>query len=339
MSKPVNPMTIGGFLLGGLALLVVGLLVFGGGEVLRKTQQYVIYFDSSLNGLNVGAPVKLQGVQIGKVTSIALQLDRKTNRILKPVVIEVDLSSMVDLQGQRLKQLDDQGENRNTSQKLIDAGLRTRLEMQSLLTGLLYVDADFYPGKPVQLTTGDYQGIPELPSIPTTTEELKNTLDEVVALVRKLPLQQIADDLAGTLRETRALVASDETRRALVSLNKTFAEAATLAGTLNRQTEPLLRETQVAVRSSQSVAAETRALIQEFKNSSQPLLRSADHATREAASALKESRNTLIAVESAAGPDGPLQQSLLELRNAARSIRELADQLERHPDSIVFGKP
>ena len=74
MSKPANPLAIGAFLVGAIILAVIAVLVFGGGQFLKKKMQYVIFFDSALNGLNVGAPVKLQGVQIGTVKEISLEL-------------------------------------------------------------------------------------------------------------------------------------------------------------------------------------------------------------------------------------------------------------------------
>ncbi|MEY2680351.1 MAG: hypothetical protein RL661_582, partial [Pseudomonadota bacterium] len=61
MSKPINAMAIGGFLIGGIALLITALLVFGGGQFFKPKMHWVVYFETSLNGLNVGAPVKVQG--------------------------------------------------------------------------------------------------------------------------------------------------------------------------------------------------------------------------------------------------------------------------------------
>ncbi|MGR8953181.1 MAG: MlaD family protein, partial [Gammaproteobacteria bacterium] len=69
MSKPINPVTIGSFTVGALLLLVIGILIFGGGQLLNTDKsRYVIFFDTSLNGLDIGAPVKMQGVKIGEVT-------------------------------------------------------------------------------------------------------------------------------------------------------------------------------------------------------------------------------------------------------------------------------
>ena len=61
MSKPVNPYTIGAFLVGSLVLLIAAVLIFGGGQFLKKKTEYVIYFDGTLNGLNVGAPSNVAG--------------------------------------------------------------------------------------------------------------------------------------------------------------------------------------------------------------------------------------------------------------------------------------
>lgn len=100
MSKPVNPMAIGGFLIGGLALFVTALLVFGGGQFFKPKLQWVVYFDSSLNGLNVGAPVKVQRVQVGTVKEIVLQMDLKHNRLMKPVVLEIQPGALVNPKGE-----------------------------------------------------------------------------------------------------------------------------------------------------------------------------------------------------------------------------------------------
>ncbi|MGH8527362.1 MAG: MlaD family protein, partial [Gammaproteobacteria bacterium] len=84
MSKPISSIAIGGFLVGAIVLLSAALLTFGGGEVFKEKRQFVIFFDSSLNGLNVGAPVKIQGVQVGAVKEVVLQMDPKKAQLVKP---------------------------------------------------------------------------------------------------------------------------------------------------------------------------------------------------------------------------------------------------------------
>ncbi|QSA97825.1 MlaD family protein [Methylococcus sp. EFPC2] len=332
MSKPVNSTAIGAFLLGGLLLLIAGLLVFGGGELFKERREFLIYFDSSLNGLNVGAPVKMQGVQVGTVKDIVLQMDEANKRVLKPVVIEFEPAAFIDLQGQPIQGARTEETQRRNVQKLIDAGFRARLEMQSLLTGLLYVDLDFYPDKPARLVGIDYHGLRELPSIPTTTDELKNAAEEVVNQIRKLPLEEMVKDLSATLKEIRDIVKSDETLRSRKALTNTLEETEKLIVSFNRQAGPLLKETHDTVK-------ETRILMQDFRTEVRPVLTAAERAMLKATAVLEDSRGAITAVESAAGPDAPLHQALIELRDAARSIRDLTDYLERHPDSLLYGKP
>jgi paraquat-inducible protein B len=101
MSKSINPITIGGFTVGALALLVAGLLIFGGGQFFKSDKaSFVIFFDSSLNGLDIDAPVKMQGVKIGEVTEIAIQVDPKTLKIYKPVLVAIDRNSLAGTGGE-----------------------------------------------------------------------------------------------------------------------------------------------------------------------------------------------------------------------------------------------
>lgn len=336
MSKAVNPLAIGGFLVGAVVLLSGALLVFGGGELFKEKREFVIFFDSSLNGLSVGAPVKLEGVQVGTVKEIALQMDPKRAHLLKPVVIEFSPATMLNPSGQPLEMPRVEKERQENAKRLIEAGLRARLEMQSLLTGLLYVEFNFYPDEPVKLTGLNYKGLPELPSIPTTTDELRNTVDELLKKARKLPLEQIVADLSDTLKEIRDIVKSDDVKRSKAAFAKTMEETERLVAKLNRRLDPLLADTG-------GMVEETRGLMHGLREETRGAVRSVLTATedtlRKATTVLEESRGAFEAVESLAGPDSPLQQALAELRGAGRSIRVLTDYLERHPDSVIYGKP
>ncbi|MGH8606564.1 MAG: MlaD family protein [Gammaproteobacteria bacterium] len=336
MSKPISPIAIGGFLVGAIVLLTAALLIFGGGEVFKEKRQFVIFFDSSLAGLNVGAPVKIQGVQVGTVKEVALQLDPQRVQLLKPVVIEFDPGRLIDPSGQPMEAAGTEQERQENMQRLIEAGLRARLEMQSLLTGLLYVEFNLYPDQPVKLTGLDYKGLPELPSIPTTTDELRNTLDEVLTRARTLPLEDIVRNLSATLKEIRDTVKSEDVLRSRVALAKTLEGTEQLVGKLNRELEPLLAD-------ARETAKETRGLVRdihvETHGGIRPVLAAAEQALLKVTSAMEESRGAIGAVESFGGPGSTLEEVLEELRSTARSLRQLTDYLERHPDSLLYGKP
>jgi paraquat-inducible protein B len=331
VSKSVNPMAIGGFLIGGLALLITALLVFGGGQLLKPKLHWVVYFDSSLNGLNVGAPVKVQGVQVGTVKEIVLQMDLKHNRLMKPVVLEIEPGSLVNPQGEALQPALTDQERHERLQRFIDAGLRARLEIQSLLTGLLYVDLNFYPNYEARLTGLNYKDYPEVPAIPTTVDEVKGALEEVVKKVKDMPLDSMVRDLSATLAEIRLIVASDETRQSRKALARTLLEAEQLLADLNRQLPPLVRDANQTVK-------EAGRMVKSLHAEAKPALAAARQSLLKASAMLDEAKGAMANLADTAAGDSALQESLVELRDAARSIRLLSDYLEQHPESLIYGK-
>ena len=331
MSKPVNPYTIGAFLVGSLVLLITAILIFGGGQLFKKKSEYVIYFDGALNGLNVGAPVKLQGVQIGAVKEISLELNQKASRITKPVVIEIDPEAVLDSSGHPFQATATLKQRQENAKQLIDMGLKAQLQTQSLLTGLLYVEFSFYRSEPLKMTGLNYKDLPELPAIPSTADQLKNTADELLTKFRQLPIEDIVRDLAATLKEIRDIATSDELKQNRAVLSKTLAETEKLVADLNHNLTPLLTNMNGTV-------IETRTMVQEFTREMRPVLVSAEKTLDTANSILQESHHALGSVEAIAAPDAPLWQSLEALRNAAQSTKNLTDYLERHPDSIIYGK-
>lgn len=331
MSKPVNPYTIGAFLVGSLALLVAAILIFGGGQFLKKKSEYVVYFEGALNGLNVGAPVKLQGVQIGTVKEISLELDQKAISITKPVVIEIDPQVIMDSTGHSMEAAATLKQRQQNAKRLIDAGIKAQLQMQSLLTGLLYVEFNFYRDAPLGLTGLHYKDLPELPSVPTTADQVKNTADELLTKFRQLPIEDIVRDLAATLKEIRVIATSDELKKNRAALAKTLDETEKLVANLNRNLTPM-------VKNMNSAITDTRVLVQQFTHDMRPVLVSTEKTLNTATSVLEESKHTLGSVDALAAPDAPLWQSLEAVRAAAQSTKDLTDYLERHPDSIIYGK-
>jgi paraquat-inducible protein B len=332
MSKPLNPVAIGGFAVGALALLVAGVLLFGGAELYGTDKtRFVVFFDSSLNGLDVGAPVKMQGVKIGAVTEIVLQIDEKSGKVYKPVVLEIDRASFVGAGGRAFTKAVTHKQQEENRDRLVAAGFRARLEMQSLLTGLLYVDFDVHPDKPAQLVGLDYHSLVELPSIPTTTDEIRNTADELAKKLRTLPLDQMVQDFSETLRDVRKLLGSEEVKRSNEALAKTLEEMERITGTLNRNLEPLLKETNSAI-------SNTNALVQDVRHDMKPLLVTAQDTLSAATTTLGKAQVAIETAGDALGEESALNETLVALKDAARSIRDLTDYLERHPEAVLSGK-
>src|SRR5262245_5922883 len=168
MGKKVSPTMIGAFVVGALALAVIGVAVFGSGRLFRKTQEFVLYFDRSVNGLRVGAPVKFKGVEVGAVTRIELSLGQRVIRqgeVHIPVVIELDAKRIAE-KGGRVEM------TQAALDEAIAAGLRGQLATESFVTGVLYVELDFHPGSPVRLEREADVHILEIPTLPTALEQV-----------------------------------------------------------------------------------------------------------------------------------------------------------------------
>ncbi|MGR8981221.1 MAG: MlaD family protein [Gammaproteobacteria bacterium] len=332
MSKPVSPVAVGGFTIGALLLLAAGIFIFGGGQLLHTDKvSFVVFFDSSLNGLDVGAPVKMQGVKIGQVKEIALLLDPRSHKIYKPVVVEIDRNTFSGPGGEGFSDAMSRAERKDNRDKLVAAGFRARLEMQSLLTGLLYVDIDVHPDKKPEFAELKYKNLLEFPSIPTTTEEIRNVVEEVVSKLQKLPLEEMVKDFSDSLKEIRNLVASEDIKKSRAALAVTLQEMEKAIKTLNRDLGPLLEETHRTV-------VTTNALIQDVHKDIKPVLDSTDKTLSAAIAALDKTKESMASIDDAVGPESAMNETLESLREATRSIRHLTDYLERHPESIIYGK-
>src|SRR5690348_15517820 len=100
MAKRTNPSIVGAFVLGGIAMVAALVVIFGSGKWFTQHDRFVFFFTGTLNGLNVGAPVKFRGVQIGSVASIMVNLPgrkpyrsvtaERAQKLRLPVIIELD---------------------------------------------------------------------------------------------------------------------------------------------------------------------------------------------------------------------------------------------------------
>lgn len=146
MSRRANPKLIGGFVIGAVALMVVAALVFGTFTFFQNTRRFVVFFEGSVEGLTVGSPVLFRGVPIGTVTQVTIRYNREKNDLSIPVIVEIN-SGVIEGWDP-----DESGPfNTTRYRKLLDKGLRARLESTSLVTGQKAVQLEFFPGTPIVL--------------------------------------------------------------------------------------------------------------------------------------------------------------------------------------------
>lgn len=302
MSTRANPTWVGAFVLGAVVLAVLAVGLFGSGRLFREAHPFVLYFTGSVNGLDPGAPVKFKGVEVGSVQRIMVRFERTAGEVSIPVYIELDAEKLARA-GAQVEFTPD------AMNAAVEQGLRGRLESQSLVTGLLFVNLDYFPETPAKrVGTGDWP--PEIPTLPTTIEQATQVAKEIVERLGEIDLEALVKSATETLDALRDLAGSKEARSAVASLDETLASLRDLSQSLDRTIGPLGE-------SLRTTAQETQRLEEQL--------------TR-----------TLGAVQQIVQPGSPLTQqlgaALQDVSAAARSVRALADSLERNPGAIVRGR-
>jgi len=359
MARRANPALIGAFVVGALTLAAAGLVIFGGGRLFRTTQTMVAYFQGSVKGVAIGAPVTFQGVKIGAVTNMRVVIDPKTLSITTPVFFEIDPERITQTSGTKVVFRKDL----HRYKVLLDHGLRAQLEMQSFVTGQVGVSLEFHPGTPVRLTglSPDYTEIPTVPS----------DLDKLTDMLQRLPIADIMASAKDTLDSVRALVQSPETaetlrsaRAAVKRSEETLAAVEKLARNVDNQVVPMAAEVTATARSARSALAQAERTINQVGKTAdgalaqaqgtlarleptvevtlkdfQTLARGLDERVAKLSVSLDRA---LSGADDMLSDGSPVRASLVtaldELAEAATSIRTLANYLERNPNSLVFGK-
>jgi phospholipid/cholesterol/gamma-HCH transport system substrate-binding protein len=140
MSKQASSIAVGSFVIGAIVLIVAGVLLFGSGKFFTQTHTAVAVFPGNVKGLKVGAAVEFRGVRIGSVKNIKVLMDRSKNKVYVPVYFDIERGVIEDMDfGELAENLSDK-EWREEVEKLIEAGLKAQLVLQSVVTGQSIID-------------------------------------------------------------------------------------------------------------------------------------------------------------------------------------------------------
>jgi paraquat-inducible protein B len=324
MSQKISPTLIGAFVVGAVALLVIGVVAFGSGQLFRKTQQFVLYFDGSVNGLHMGAPVKFKGVEIGSVKDIKLEMGLGNQVHEIPVIIEIDLNKVIRRGVTREKAMDP-----NTIREFVTQGLRGQLQTESLVTGVLYVALDWFPETPLHFvqSAGEHFQYEEIPTVPTELEQAHEALVRVVKKIDDIDFKRLIDSLAKTSDGVGQLVSVNSP--ALKSILQSMDQAM-----------PQLRG---AISDFRKLTTTADHNIENVSGDLHQTLTAAQSAIDQIAATMKEAQTTIVSVRATVDPNSPtiyeLTKSLREVSGAASSLRLLADSLDHNPQAVVLGKP
>ena len=324
MSTKVSPTLIGAFVIGAVALIVIAILLLGSGRLFRQTRDFVLYFDNSVNGLRVGAPVKFKGVEVGSVKDIRLQLEKgaEVNKI--PVIIEIDLEKLT-LRGATPEIAVD----REAFHKAVVDGFRGQLAMESLVTGVLYVALDFFPGTPINFVQQENVNnkYPEIPTLPTSLELAKGAVERILNKLEEVDFKRLIDSLTKT---------SDGVGQ-LVSVNSPTVKS------ILQSVDQAMPQLRGAISDFRTLTATANNNVTNVSADLHQTLTAAHSAIEQIAATMKEAETTIISVRATIDPNSPtfyeLTKSLREVSGAASSIRLLADSLDRNPQAPILGKP
>ena len=323
-----NPAVVGSFVIGAIALIVIGMLVFGGANWFAERNTFVAYFPGSVKGLRVGAPVDFRGVTIGQVTEIRVLFNPEAVSAQIPVIMELD-PEQIATAGRAAADSEQEG-----AERLIRAGLRAQLQSESLLTGLLFVNLDFRKNAPARLVGGN-QPYPEIPTIPSELEQLQQSAGDIAV---RLP--QVVDRLEGILASIDAGLSENRghvrqivgdvaaisaaIREQAPKMNRVLANAEEATGDVGRVAATL---DQILQTNSDAIGA----LIDEWTVTAGSMRRMADQFNATVA----ENRQALRDFTST----GLYEYTVLaqDAQRMVDQINRVAEELERDPARFFFG--
>lgn len=226
MIRKANRTMIGAFVVGAVALLLVAVVVFGSGALFSQSDKYVLFFNGSVKGLSVGAPVIFRGVKIGNVVSINLVYDEQSQQVLIPVIVDIELSRVMGIP---------EKPGYPDYEMMVKHGLRAKLEVKNFITGQLMIALDFYPDKPEKLY-GIIRGYPELPALPISPD--------IFEVMDDIPIKEITLNLEQAVAGINRLVNSEgvtEVRKAVKEVTNSARSFSLFVEYLEQHPEALLR--------------------------------------------------------------------------------------------------
>ena len=317
MGKRISSTAIGLFVVGGLALILAAVVVLGSGRLFGQHHRFICFFQGSLNGLRVGAPVKSRGVQIGSVVSVLLELPPEYGRMKDES--STDIPVIIDLDETQIRRHGGAAPVSGADvQRLIDQGLRAQLNMESLLTGLLFVDLEFYPAtKPHLLLEAGSSKYFEIPTVPTDLAQIQQAATRTLAKLENTDFQALVIAITDTANSANAFLNSADLRNTIRSIQQT---ADNLNGTVTVAREEL-------------VGLNAKA---------DPLIARMNKTADDADAALTQAKLTMANFQMMFTPDSPiayrLDVALDNFSRASDAVHELANYLQRNPSSIVRGR-
>lgn len=321
MTPSMRKTMVGAFVVGGMTLFTLALIFLGGSSLLYSTMEYVLYFDGSVSGLSIGAPVVFRGVPMGSVTKISLVANASDSNITIPVTIRIDEHSFIRSNGDTLSAEAQQ----EIIRRMIERGLRARLQMASLITGQYRVELDFFPNTPMKFRSSTPDN--EIPTVPSPIDTLQRTF-------ANLPIEKIADSLTSMLVNITEAVGDGKLKAGIEEFTAAFKSMRDFL-TEGHLRESLERTLNRFDNMSGSFSKEMPEILGQARETLSSIGNAADRLGTAALNAGK-------VIENSFSRDSPTMNEIRRMLNeaiaAARSIRNFTDMLERNPEALLKGR-
>lgn len=258
--------------------------------------------DAAAAALPEGAAVQFEGRRIGTVTGNVMRFRHEDNRLVSDVTIAIDPHSLqiADAPGGGGREGMDA-----VFARLVEQGLRAQLDSSPPVVGSKMIALRFVPGAPsASLIAGTPPGLPTAPG--GDIGQITREVSDVAGKIDALPLPAIAQEIHETTQRLAQLSRSPELQQTLERLDNSVSNVETMTAQARTQVGPLLVQLRHTAEQANAAVASVRPLL-----------------SGQGANGLEQ-----------AG----MPQALYELTRAARSLRELADLLDRHPEALVLGR-
>ena len=315
MAMQANRKMIGGFVILAVGIMAASIVIFGSGDMFKKSLEYVLYFQESVKGLNVGSPVLFRGFPVGEVKRVVIRADMKGLKDDILVFVEIYPESVV-IVTENMKI--DQWKDRMSD--LIDHGLRAQLVPQSLVTGKLVIELNMDADTPAIRKNGD----PDYEEIPTVS----STLSKLESALGNLDLEEISTRLIAVLTSADRILKNPDIDAGISELKGALVDARKLVSNVDEEVKPLSGKAQSTLDDVGKLARHVDGKVDPISQSVMDAMKSVDTAFK--------------GVDDLVGKRSPtraeIDNTLMEIQKAARSVRILADYLEQHPEALLKGK-
>ena len=338
MSNKANPTRIGLFVVLSAFLLVTGITLFGGGKFFSNKNIAIVYFDGSLQGLNVGAPVAYQGITIGEIKEIQLDINTDTFQITIPVLISLIPDKVIKVEG---KNKQDQEQDINTFLKtMCDRGLRATVKTQSLLTGKLYIDLAIHPNSVAIYHSNDDKYL-EIPTVPSELQQLTQAVQSLNFMELAAKFSNTMDALEKMSTSMEQALGSDDSRKNLTTLFASLEHIHSILAKLDEGLFPLIAKLDTSLNKVAQLSDNTNQMIGHIDGQIDPFFLTMNNTVRDTCLTMQAADTLMTDLRQSTGADSQLYyqltESINELGKAASAMRAFTDYLDRNPQSLLFG--